>query len=172
MLGDFIDVLYELYMESNDEARTRKMKYLHDDPSSNIITGIIAEIDWDNEGDELHWKIERRLYEPKIMLDIRLNYDFDIEKKEFNYTVSYFDLCYAIAKATTLLLKQTGLIGYHFLGEWDYIDIHHFLYIKHLGIFGKPIPYFPYPHEEFDPYTVGDKKTSFEDEMQLLTFEM
>lgn len=114
MLGDFIDVLYELYMESNDEARTRKMKYLHDDPSSNIITGIIAEIDWDNEGDELHWKIERRLYEPKIMLDIRLNYDFDIEKKEFNYTVSYFDLCFAIAKATTLLLKQTGLIGYHF----------------------------------------------------------
>ena len=170
MLGDFIDVLYELYIESNDEARATKVKYLHDDPDSHTINGIAADFDWDYEGDVLNWKISRRLYEPEIMLDIRLDYDFG--EKIFQYRIPYFDLCYAVAKATTALLKQTGIIGYHFLGEWDSIDIHHFLYVKHLGLFREPIPYIPFPHEEFDPYTAGDKTTSFSDEMELLAFDM
>lgn len=173
MLGDFIDVLYELYIESNDEARATKVEYMHDNPDSNTINGIAADFTWDNEGDVLNWKISRRLYEPEIMLDIQLNYDsFDFGEKSYQYRIPYFDLCYAVAKATTALLKQTGIIGYHFLGEWDSIDIHHFLYVKHLGIFRKPIPYSPFPHEEFDPYTASDKKTSFLDEMKLLAFEM
>ncbi len=170
MLGDFIDVLYELYIESDDEARAKKVKYTHDDPSSGPITGIDADFEWDYEGEVLNWKISRRLYEPEIMLDITLDYEYG--EKISHYRVPYFDLCYAVAKATTELLKRTGIIGYHYLGEWDRIDIHHFLYIKHLGIFGRPIPYLQYPNEDFEPYNTGDYKTSFEDEIQLLTFDM
>ena len=169
MLGDFIDVLYELYIES-DEAGETKVKHTHDDPSSSTITGIDADFEWDYEGEVLNWKISRLLYEPEIMLDITLDYKYG--EKISHCRVPYFDLCYAVAKATTELLKKTGIIGYHYLGEYDYIDIHHFLYIKHLGIFGKPIPYLQYPQEDFEPHNIGDKKTSFEDEIQLLTFEM
>ncbi len=170
MLGDFIDVLYELYIES-DEAGETKVKYTHDDPLSGHITGIDADFEWDYEGEVLNWKISRRLYEPEIMLDITLDYEYG--EKISHCRVPYFDLCYAVAKATTELLKKTGIIGYHYLGEFDnYIDIHHFLYIKHLGIFGRPFPYLQYPDEDSYIDNPEDYKTSFEDEIRLLTFEM
>ena len=165
MLGDLIDVLYELYIESCDEDSAEKVKYTHDDPDSEMITGIVADFNWDNEGEVLYWKISRRLYEPEIILDIQLEYEYS--KKIYQYRVPFFDFCYAVAKATTDLLKQTGIIGYHYLGEWDSINIHHFLYVKHLGIFGKPIPYLPY-----DQGYPCDTITSFQDEMELLVFEM
>ncbi len=173
MLGDMIDALYEMYPEAHDDSRPRVAKYLCQDPSwSNKITAITASISWDNEGEALWWRLTRQLYEEKIMLDIELESDFEDEDKTYHYRVPFFDMCYAVAKAATLVLKQTGVIGYHYLGETDAIDIHHFLYIKHLGILETPIPMFPVNFDPNSQYPSGDKITSLADEIALLQFEM
>ncbi len=173
MLGDMINALYEMYPEAHDDSRPRIAEYLCQDPSwSNRITAITASISWDNEGEALWWRLTRQLYEEKIILDIELKSDFDDEDKSYHYQVPFFDMCYAVAKAATLVLKQTGVIGYHYLGETDAIDIHHFLYIKYLGVFEKPIPLIPINYNPESKYSSGDRITSLEDEIALLQFEM
>jgi hypothetical protein len=76
-------------------------------------------------------------------------------------------LCYAVAKATTSIIKKYGLSGFHYKTEMDSIDVLHFLNVKHLGLFKKPLS--PY-YENF-----SNKKTdivSFTDEIELLLFDM
>ena len=173
MLGDLIDALYEMYIESHDNSRPRVAEYLCQDTSwSNRITAITASISWDNEGEALWWRLTRQLYEDMIMLDIELESDFEDEEKRYHYRVPFFDMCYAVAKAATQVLKQTGVIGYHYLGETDAIDIHHFLYIKHLGIFEKPISLIPVSFDPDSNYSSSDKITSLAEEIALFQFEM
>lgn len=170
MFGNLVDMLYELYIEANDDSRPTRVKYISEKYDTHIITGIIAELDWDNEGDITSWRFSRQLYTEEKTLQIEVDYDYG--ERVCKYTVPFFDMCYAVARAATEVLKKTGIIGYHFLGETDRIDIFHLLYIKHLGLFGEPIPYYPMDGHENDRYTSGDKVTSFADEMNLLQFEM
>lgn len=171
MFGDLVDVMYEMYIEANDDSRASRVKYLNDNEKKPFtITGITACLDWDNEGEITSWRFARQLYTEEILLQIEVDYDYG--ERICRYTVPYFDMCYAVAKAATAVLRQTGVIGYHYLGEIDSIDIHHLLYIKHLGIFKKPISLSPMLGHLDDRYTSGDKVTSFADEIDLLLFEM
>ena len=170
MFGDLVDVLYELYIEANDDSRPRWVKYLSENEETHIITGVTAQLDWDNEGEITSWRFSRQLYTEEKMLQLEVDYDYG--ERVCKYSAPFFDMCYAVARAATEVLKKTGVIGYHFLGETDRIDIHHLLYIKHLGLFREPIPYYPFDGHENDRYTSGDKVTSFADEMNLLQFEM
>ena len=165
MLGGMVDVLYELYLESNDDSRAERVKYLHDDPDSLIITGVTGCFDWDNEGDTITWTLTRQLYEEPIMLDVEVDYNYG--EKLFKYRIPYFDMCYAVAKAATSALSKVGILKYHFMSERDKIDIHHLLYIKHLGIFQKP---YPYPCIEQDQS--DNRILTLPDELELLRFEL
>ncbi len=171
MLGAMVDVLYELFLEANDDSRAERVKYLEDDPASRItITGATGSFSWDNEGDTIAWTFTRQLYEKPIMLDIEV--DYDCGEKVYQYRVPFFDMCYAVAKAATSVIAQAGILGYHFMSEIDKIDIHHLLYIKHLGIFEEPYPFTPAGHDPGDRYSAGDKISVLSDEIELLRFEL
>lgn len=104
------------------------------------------DIDWEN--DQLH--IEIRNY-GKILK---------------NYTVKTKDFCYAIAKACTEVLKEYGFYGYRYSTEHDYFKLHQLLYIKSVAL-GN--------FEARKTFAVDGeliKRTSFADEIELLTFDM
>lgn len=171
MLGAMVDVLYELYLESNDDSHAERVKYLEDDPASRItITGATGSFTWDNEGDTIAWTLTRRLYQKPIMLDVEA--DYDCGEKVYQYRVPYFDMCYAVAKAATSVIAQAGIVGYHFMSEIDKINIHHLLYIKHLGIFEETYPFTPACHDPSDRYSAGDRFSDLSDEIELLRFEL
>ena len=170
MLGDMIDVLYEMYLESNDFSHASRVRYLHDDPDSPVITGVTGSFSWDNEGETIDWTLSRRLYTDEILLDIEA--DYNCGEKLYQYQVPFFDMCYAVAKAASAVISETGILGYHFLSERDKIDIHHLLYIKYLGIFRRPFPYSDYLPEDGHMNSLRGKNSLFADEIELLRFEL
>ena len=170
--GNWLDLVYELYIESCDdcqhERRVKCIQGIKDGRSA--IIGLTGEIDWEDRKDSIVWKFERELYTEDIMVQIEANCNFG--KRIKKYTVPYFDLCYATAKAATAILKKTGIIGYHFLGETDKINIHHLLYVKYLGIFQKPPVYPSTLGYDYERYPDKDKVLTLNDEIRLLQFEM
>lgn len=170
--GDWLDLVYELYIESKDERwYERRVKCIEENREGTyVITGLTGEIDWEDTKDSIEWKFKRELYTEENMIQIEANYNFG--EKITKYTVPYFDLCYATAKAATDILKKTGIIGYHYLGEIDRIDIHHLLYIKYLGIFQKPPVYPSTGGYDDESYLDKDKVLSLNDEIRLLQFEL
>ena len=164
-LGDLVDIMFSLFIESNDGFQNRKVQCVYDNEERSPITGLTAELDWDNEGEVMTWRFSRRLYTEEKMLHLEVDYDFG--EKVFSYTVPFFDMCYAVARAVTAVLKKTGIIGYRYISEYDRINIDHFLYIKHLGIFRKHISYY-----QMTGGDIGDYVTSLTDEIDLLQFDM
>ncbi len=79
---------------------------------------------------------------------------------------------YAVAKSATSVIFQAGILGYHFMSEIDKIDIHHLLYIKHLGIFEEPYPFTSACNDTSDRYSAGDRISVLSDEIELLRFEL
>lgn len=170
MLGDMIDVLYEMYLESNDCSHASRVRYLHDDPDSIVITGVTGSFSWDNEGETIDWTLSRRLYTDDNLLDIQADYNYG--EKIYQYRVQFFDMCYAVAKAATAVISETGIPGYHYLSERDEIDIHHLLYIKYLGIFRRPFPFSDVLPDAGQVNSPRDKNSLFSDEIELLRFEL
>ena len=170
--GDWLDLVYELYIESNDGCwYERRVKCIEENREGTyVITGLTGEIDWEDAKDSIVWKFKRELYTKENTVQIEANYNFGERIKK--YTVPYFDLCYATAKAATTILKKTGIIGYHYLGETDKIDIHHLLYIKYLGIFQRPPVYPSSSGYDDEGYLDKDKVMSLNDEIRLLHFDL
>ena len=167
MLGAFIEVLYKLYIEIPDEncsTNDSRIKYIcNDELYPSHITDLKASIWWDNEGENFEWIISRHI-DNGFAVEIEINTFTHDGNKKYNYKVSYFDLCYAVAKATTKLLVNTGFVGYKYLSEADSININYLLHIKYAGIFKEHIPRLNY--DSFD------NKEFLKDEIKLLLFAM
>lgn len=170
--GDWLDLVYELYIESRDDCDyERRVKCIEGNiEGQHAIIGLTGEVEWEDRKDSIVWRFERELYTENNMVQIEANYNFG--ERITKYTVPYFDLCYATAKAATVILKKTGIIGYHFLSETDKIDIHHLLYIKYLGIFQRPPVYPSDVGYDDERYPDKDMVLSLNDEIRLLQFEL
>ena len=164
--GAVINALYSLFPEKND---------MHDErhcstflcAENHVAKEIMASVSWDNEGDVIDIYLFR---EPVVDIDFE-NDTIEIEIQHYdevlkNYTVKSKDLCYAVAKACTEVLKEYGFYGYRYSTEHDYFDMYQLLYIKSfaLGNFEA--------RELISEENDWVKKTSFEKEIELLLFDM
>ena len=133
-----------------------------------VIHTKIAKVEWDNEGCEIEIVMSRKVdnnveYEnDTIELEVK-SYD-DVLKK---YTVKTIDLCYAVAKACTEVLKEYGFYGYKCSTEYDTFKIHQLLYIKSYALLNFEARELMI--KEKNEYA---RKTSFEKEIELLLFDM
>ena len=164
--GAVVSALYTLFHEKEDmheEWRSRE----HISDENHVIHRRVTKVEWDNEGDVIDIIMSR-----KGGIDIDYEDDLiDIEIKNYDevlkqYTVKTKDLCYAVAKACTEVLKEYGIYGYRYSTEQDYFKIHQLLYIKSfaLGNFEA--------RELISEENDWVKKTSFEKEIELLLFDM
>ena len=164
--GAVVSALYTLFHEKEDmheEWRSRE----HISNDNHVIHTIVTKVDWDNEGDVVEVVMSRNCtvdidYENDL-IDIEIN-NYDEVLKQ--YTVKTKDLCYAVAKACTEVLKEYGIYGYRYSTEQDYFKLHQLLYIKSfaLGNFEA--------RELISEENDWVKKTSFEKEIELLLFDM
>ena len=164
--GAVVSALYTLFHEKEDmheEWRSRE----HISNDNHVIHTIVTKVDWDNEGDVVEIVMSRKCtvdidYENDL-IDIEIN-NYDEVLKQ--YTVKTKDLCYAVAKACTEVLKEYGIYGYRYSTEQDFFKLHQFLYIKSfaLGNFEA--------RELISEENDWVKKTSFEKEIELLLFDM
>ena len=92
-------------------------------------------------------------------------WDID-ETKQYKFTVMYRDLCYAVAKCFTDVLKEHGFMGYHYGTYTDDINIRELLIIKAyaLGILSNLTSVDKDPEYRYD--------FAYEEELQLLKMEM
>lgn len=164
--GAVVSALYTLFHEKEDmheEWRSRE----HISDENHVIHRRVTKVEWDNEGDVIDIIMSR-----KGGIDIDYEDDLiDIEIKNYDevlkqYTVKTKDLCYAVAKACTEVLKEYGIYGYRYSTEQDYFKLHQLLYIKSfaLGNFEA--------RELISEENDWIKKTSFEKEIELLMFDM
>lgn len=164
--GAVVSALYTLFHEKEDmheEWRSRE----HISNDNHVIHTIVTKVDWDNEGDVVEIVMSRKCtvdidYENDL-IDIEIN-NYDEVLKQ--YTVKTKDLCYAVAKACTEVLKEYGIYGYRYSTEQDYFKLHQLLYIKSFA-FGNFEA-----RELISEENDWVKKTSFEKEIELLLFDM
>ncbi len=165
--GAVVRALYTLFHEKGDgHEEWSARKYISDD--EHVVHTAVTRVEWDNEGDVIEIIMSRKYkvdidYENDLLeIEIR-NYDVVLKK----YTVKTKDLCYAVAKACTDVLKEYGFYGYRYSTEYDYIDIHQLLYIKSFGLLN-------FEARELTPVNENEcaMGTSFEKEMELLLFDM
>ena len=127
---------------------------------------------WDEEDDHgVNWTISRTS-------NVGLDFDITLELKEwdennmldrpvgtFSYTVSYSDFCYAVGKAITDAVKSYGFGGF---GWSTYVvNVNQLCFLKACGM-GRPWAF----ERIFDEEHGCGEKTSFNDEMELLNFDM
>lgn len=120
------------------------------------------DIDWDDEGPDtwFYLRVNEADFEKDDFI-IELEMEFDSGETRI-YRVQYRDLCYAVAKCFTDLLKKYGIFKYRKKTMYDYIDIERLIGLKAyaLGLIGR----------------TGKGKQlhnfSFDQELELLNFDM
>lgn len=164
--GAIVSALYTLFHEKEDMHNEWNPRE-HISNDNHVIHTIVTKVDWDNEGDVVEIVMSRKCtvdidYENDL-IDIEIN-NYDEVLKQ--YTVKTKDLCYAVAKACTEVLKEYGIYGYRYSTEQDYFKLHQLLYIKSfaLGNFEA--------RELISEENDWVKKTSFKKEIELLLFDM
>lgn len=148
MLGRFIDSLYSLYLEfdvalDNCLRTSEYAEAVCDDPADpHRVTGMKTSFTWDNEGDTIEWKLFRRLSHPEngCADAVSVDLSYTCGEKSFHYEVTFLDLCYALTKAATVLLKELGLSGYRKMSDGDRLDLTAFLRLKRLALSGRIEP--------------------------------
>ena len=165
--GAIVSALYSLFHEEDDFHSEWSARDCISDENHAIHT-VKSMVDWDNEGKDVEIILSR-----KCKLDIDFESDLtDIEIKNCDtilksYSVKTKDLCYAVAKACTEVLKKYGFYGYRYSTEYDYFIIHQLLYIKSFAL-GNFEARKLAPHSENEEVM----QTSFEKEIELLLFDM
>ena len=156
-----------MFHEADDgHEEWQPREYISDE--NHVIHAAVTKVEWDNEGD-----MAEIILSHKCTLDIDYENDLiEIEIKNYdtvlkNYTVKTKDLCYAVAKACTKVLKEYGFYGYRYSTEFDSFNLHQLLYIKSFAL-GN------FEARELTPNSENlcAVRTSFEKEMELLMFDM
>jgi hypothetical protein len=135
-----------------------------------------AEFTWDEEPGYSHWSLERvpnldEDFNVKLHIEIQRHeqrdgvYDSGFEK-EYDFEFRYKDLCYAVAKAYTKVLRVFGFWGYHVSTYHESVCVHHLLYLKAVALDCLEV-------RKWTPHPSGDGEiTKIEDEIELLMFDM
>ncbi len=123
---------------------------------------------WDLEGRNVNWKITRESgYSKDFKLTIEIKEGDEDESSMSRYEVLYSDLCYAVGKALTDVVKKHGFAGFH-TSVWECdINIRHLCFLKACGM-GKPDVLQPVESNEKGAGAIS----SFIDELELLIFDM
>lgn len=162
--GDFVSALYSLYFEKDDCHNEWEKRELHTAKGSNHIIAVTATVDWDNEGEVM--TIEMTKYcegDNTDQIAVKITTDYGDTYSKFH--VNDKDLCYAVAKACTDVLKKYGIYGYRFTTELDTFDLHKLLFIK-----ARALDCFEARKLlKADEFT---EKTDFNKEIELLLFDM
>ena len=184
--SDLVTAVYCLYSEGYDShtnCRRSCYRYQHDWDSENTtredIHTIITMVRWDEEGRTDDITLIRRCshyktpipdqYDP---IDIELQY----RQGKYKYTVDGRDLCYAISKACTKALKKYGFRGYHSSSGscecfGDVINIEQLLFIKAYALNALQVRELKEVWRKPKSW-MSAAGTSFEEEIQLLLFDM
>ena len=165
--GAVVSALYTLFHEKDDmheEWHSRE----HISDENHVIHTRVTKVAWDNEGDVIDIIMSRKGgididYENDLTDIVVKNYDEVLKK----YTVKTKDLCYAVAKACTEVIKKYGVYGYRYSTEYDCFNLHQLLYIKSFALMNFEARELISENE-----TEWVKKTSFEKEIELLLFDM
>ena len=153
-----IHEFYSTYCHGDGfHALLERLYYLHPNAYDNDHSGEIvkteeieAELDgekttafvpyktafyWDEEGSIIDWEFERKpTLDREFDLNIKLGIHRNITDESKEYTVSYKEFCYALAKACTELLKKQGINGFH-QSYWDGdINLRYLLFIKAIAL--------------------------------------
>ena len=182
----FIRAIYELYGEGNSDAHNhsigsrkewRRFSYNLETKKSSVETYCVL----DGEG-ILYKFFFRREEVDDIAPDTNEADPVSIrivlpDNTEYRYVIDGKDLCYAVAKAYTEVLKKFGFYGYYTATagdsscSGDVIPIYMFLFIKAYGLMNmeaRELRDVPGCRWEDDRTVAG----SFERELELLLFDM
>ena len=127
-----------------------------------------AEFYWDLEGCGVNWKITRESgFSKDFKLTIEITEGEKDESSVSRYEVQYSDLCYAVGKALTNVVKKHGFAGFH-TSVWESdVNMRHLCFLKACGM-GQPEALQPAESCEKG----GGAISSFSDEIELLMFDM
>lgn len=132
---------------------------------------LSATFTWDGETKAMHWKMIRgdAITEDDFLLDIQITRDFWLaeEKDDFSFTVSYRELCYAVAKGVTDTLKKHGFMGWSKSAYELTLELRYLVFLKAyvLGKLSKIVSDYK------QPKGVGPR-SSFRNEWRILLKEL
>ncbi len=126
-----------------------------------------AQFTWNEEGAQSNWTLERIPNQAEeFTLKIHIVHERS-EVKIYDYEVPYKDLCYAVAKACTDMLKEYGFYGYHHSTYTQDLNIRHLLFLKSVALDNYDARKLTYYEEKGHGETTSLKK-----ELELLLFDM
>ena len=142
---------------------------IDDEPKGEyILIPWMAKFDWDEEGSESYWILER---EPNFdtEFDVKIKIELCRDETTFHeFNVPYADLCYAAAAAYTRAMKKHGLCGYHSATQGsEEINFRVLLMLKSIAL--------GCADELRDSWSADGRQggsTDIEKELELLCFDM
>lgn len=181
--GDFLYALYGMYDEEpgapGEKRYYRKhgVEIKHNFDDNTVKTHFC----WDSEGHISTFDLKRR-YDDCSFPDCNKEDNIEITiDEEDTFVVDARDLCYAVAKASTVAMKKYGIYGYHLTcgancnGYGDSIDIERLLFVKAYALNAMEVRKTTdlrenprYPKDRLYCATFSP----FEKEMELLLFDM
>jgi hypothetical protein len=126
-----------------------------------------AEFVWDEEGSNSQWTLERKGNDnPDFVLKLHIEINRNLQEEEYDFEFLYTDLCYAVAKAYTKVLKEYGFYGYHVSTYREEVSVHQLLFLKAVALDCLEV-------REWTAHSSGHGETTrIEDEIELLLFDM
>ncbi len=162
--GDFVSALYALYFEKDDCHNEWSQRESITAKGSNHIIAVTTTVDWDNEGEIMTIKMTKYCEGDNTnQIAVKITTDYGDTYSEFD--INDKELCYAVAKACTDVLKQYGIYGYRYTTELDTFDLHKLLFIKARALECLEV-------RELLKADEFSKKTDFNKEIELLLFDM
>ena len=121
---------------------------------------------WEEEGPWSDWEIECDSRCSGDNFDVTVKIDVSKDKGgKYEYTVNYADLCYAVTKACTAVLKKYGLLGYCKAAWYSGINLRKLIILKAYALQCR----------EVVTYRAADQEGEVSDinkELELLLFDM
>ncbi|MDR0454148.1 MAG: hypothetical protein LBH05_04995 [Deferribacteraceae bacterium] len=192
LFGDFILALYYLHPNQFEttrgdsivehklalcDSRTDEIVKLYDVGEPHPIGSYReipyrAKFHWEEEPGGSTWVLTRNPTEDTSFI-VKLNLtverysveDDDYKNTEYSFEFEYHDLCYAVAKAMTDVMKNYGFYGYHYSTSDNGINVHQLVFIKAVALSCTSLI-------EPKHRTMGKATTDFENEIKLLLFDM
>lgn len=169
LFDDFLSAVYQLYTEPRDGHNSANTRVFSTPTDCNVIT---TRITWDEEGTldvfEFSRIVQGNCFEShdadSVSVSITISFQED-DERTVRYSVNGRDLCYAVAKACTDVLKQFGIHGYAFSTEHgDSFNLDHLLFVKAYAL--------NVPEARRTFLSHGEYVSDFVKEIELLLFEM
>lgn len=123
------------YDHSEEIVETKEIDTELDGKKITAIVPYKATFYWDEEGSIIDWEIEHKpTLDREFDLNIKIGIHRNMTDESKEYTVSYKEFCYALAKACTELLKKQGINGFHHSYWAGDINLRYLLFIKAIAL--------------------------------------